>query len=469
MKPFMGPDFLLENETARELYHEHAAKEPIFDYHCHLIPQQIAENKKFANLTEIWLGGDHYKWRAMRTVGIEEKLITGDADPYDKFMAWAKTMEQLLGNPLYHWSHLELQRYFDIGEPFNETSAPYIWDKTKEMLASDDLSVASIFKKFKVSAVGTTDDPSDDLLLHRSINEGKAPIGAIGTRVMPSFRPDKALLVQAADFPQQIDRLATAAGMPIKSASDVCAALGKRLAYFVSQGCKASDHGIPMVPFTLASEGEVEAIFQKALSGNTPTESEIDAYQTHVMVFLGKEYAKHHVVMQLHLNSIRNLNGPAFASLGPDTGFDASHDLPLAAKLSGFLGTLEDSHELPKTILYTLNPKDYYVIGTIMGSFQGDGIPGKMQLGSGWWFCDHKDGMADQLRILGNLGSLPRFIGMLTDSRSFLSYPRHEYFRRILCNLLGSWAEAGEIPLDIDLLSLVVRDISFRNAQRYFG
>lgn len=469
MKPFMGPDFLLENETARQLYHDSAAGEPIFDYHCHLIPQQIAENRKFADLTEIWLGGDHYKWRAMRSVGVDEQLITGNADPFDKYMAWAKTMPQLLGNPLYHWSHLELQRYFGISEPLNEYSATMIWDATKEKLQSDDLAVSSIFKKFKVAAVGTTDDPADDLSIHKSINEGSAPIGSIDTRVMPSFRPDKAILVQAPGFAEYIERLGVVADQEIRSVKDVCEALTKRLTYFVEQGCKASDHGIPMVPYTVASESEVEAIFQKGIAKEQLTEQEIDAYQTSIMVHLGKEYARLGVVMQLHLNAIRNLNGPMFTKLGPDTGFDAVHDLPMAEKLAGFLGALASEGRLPKTVLYTLNPKDYYVMGSIMGAFQGDGIPGKIQLGSGWWFCDHKDGMEQQMKILGNLGSLPRFIGMLTDSRSFLSYPRHEYFRRILCTILGTWAEAGEIPADPVLLDTIVRDISFRNAERYFA
>ena len=469
MEPFMGSDFLLENDTAKKLYHESAAHEPIFDYHCHLIPQEIANNKKFSNLTEIWLGGDHYKWRAMRTVGIDETYITGNADPYDKFMAWAKTVPQLLGNPLYHWSHLELQRYFGIDDVFNPQNAPAIWDKTKTMLASDALSIPSIFSKFSVSAVGTTDDPIDDLQYHQAINTGKAPIGKIETAVLPSFRPDKVLLAQAPGFAQYIEKLGKAARISINTVADLCSALSNRLAFFVSHGCKASDHGIAMVPYVLMDENEIELIFQKALDGKKLTKREVEAYQTYIMAHLGREYAKHNVVMQLHVNAARNLNTPKFVDLGPDTGFDASHDLPLAEKLGGFLGLLEQERSLPKTIIYTLNPKDYYVIGTVMGSFQGDGIPGKIQLGSGWWFCDHKDGMNEQLKILANLGSLPRFIGMLTDSRSFLSYPRHEYFRRILCNILGTWAEAGEIPADFTLLDTVIRDISFRNAQAYFA
>lgn len=469
MKAFMDKDFLLTNGTARTLFHNYAANMPIFDYHCHLIPQQIAENKKFATLTDIWLGGDHYKWRAMRTVGIPEELITGNADPYDKFLAWAATIPQLLGNPLYHWSHLELQRYFDITTPLNSQTAPSIWKQANERLASDDLAVSSIFQKFSVAAVGTTDDPADDLAIHARINAGQAPIGHIDTKVMPSFRPDKALSVQSPLFASYIEKLGNAAGMAIRTVDDVCVALEKRLVFFIQQGCRASDHGIPMVPYTQASDAQIETVFQKGLAGQSLTASEIDAYQTKVLLFLGKQYAKHGVVMQLHLNSTRNLNGPMFRQLGPDTGFDASDDRPLSTSLSGFMGALEMEHAVPKTVLYTLNPKDYYVMGTQMGCFQGGGIPGKIQLGSAWWFGDHKDGMEEQLRILANLGSLPRFIGMLTDSRSFLSYPRHEYFRRILCNLLGCWVEEGQLPADLTLLGSTVQDISFTNAQKYFA
>ncbi len=469
MKRFMDKDFLLSNDTARTLYHDYAAEEPIFDYHCHLIPQQIADNKRFATLTEIWLGGDHYKWRAMRTVGIEERLVTGDADPYDKFMAWAATIPQLLGNPLYHWSHLELQRYFGIYDQLNPQTAHSIWERANARLASDDLAVSSIFRQFKVSAVGTTDDPADNLALHALINSGKAAIGKIATKVLPSFRPDKALQAQAPEFSAYIEKLSKAAGMSIQTVDDVCSALATRLSFFVQNGCRASDHGIPMMPFTLESDAYVEAVFQKALAGAALNTHELDAYQTKVMLFIAERYAHEGIVMQLHMNSLRNLNTPMHVKLGPDTGYDAAGDLAMAGKLAGFLGSLEKRQAMPKTVLYTLNPKDYYVMGTVMGSFQGGGIAGKMQLGSGWWFCDHKDGMEEQMRILANLGSLPRFIGMLTDSRSFLSYPRHEYFRRILCNLLGTWAESGEIPADIQMLGTVVKDISFHNAERYFA
>ncbi|MCK9287165.1 MAG: glucuronate isomerase [Sphaerochaetaceae bacterium] len=469
MRTFMDENFLLQNPTAVKLYHDYAKEEPIFDYHCHLSPSQIAQDKRFSNLTEIWLGGDHYKWRAMRTVGIDEKLITGNASPFDKFMAWAQTIPQLLGNPLYHWSHLELQRYFGIHEVLNTSSAFSIWEQANEILASDSMSIPSIFSRFKVAAVGTTDDPIDDLAYHKQIAQGSAVIGTIETKVLPSYRPDKALMIQAKTFPEYIKSLGSAAAITIKNVNDVIEALAKRLQYFISNGCKASDHGVPMVPYTVASDKEIDEIFAKALEGKPLTTLETDAYQTKVMLALGELYAQKGIVMQLHLNSIRNLNPPMFDQIGPDTGFDATHDAALSDRLAFFLGALEKQHSMPKTILYSLNPNDYYVLATHMGSYQGGGIPGKMQLGSGWWFCDHKDGMEEQMRTLGNLGSLPRFVGMLTDSRSFLSYPRHEYFRRILCNLFGKWAEHGEVPADIDLLGSVVKDISYRNAQAYFG
>ena len=468
MTPFMDKNFLLNTETARRLYHDSAADEPILDYHCHLPPGQIAENRKFDNLSEIWLGGDHYKWRAMRSVGITEQYITGDADPYDKFLAWARTMPQLLGNPLYHWSHLELQRYFDIHEPFNEKTAPAIWERTRDMLKSDELSVKGIFSSFRVAAVGTTDDPADSIETHVRIAAGDSEIGSIDTRVLPSFRPDKAIMIEQEIFPAYIERLGKAAGMTISSFTDVKKALLVRLEAFHAAGCRASDHGLTMVPFRLLSDSECETVFTKRMNGEELTDREIEGYQSEILLFLASEYAKRDIVMQLHLNAIRNLNPPMFRSLGPDTGYDAAHDLTAAEKLGAFLGEVENRGELGKTILYSLNPKDYYSMGTIMGAFQGGGVAGKIQLGSAWWFCDHKDGMEEQMKVLASLGSLPRFIGMLTDSRSFLSYPRHEYFRRILAQILGSWVENGEIPNDPVLLDTVMRDISYRNAAQYF-
>lgn len=464
MKKFMDENFLLQNETAVKLFHEHAASMPIFDYHCHLIPSQIAENKRFTTITDAWLGGDHYKWRQMRSNGVPEELITGNADPYDKFVAWAGTMENLIGNPLYHWTHLELQRYFGIYDVLNTKNAKKIYTEANDKFANDpELSVFGIMKKFNVYAVGTTDDPADSLDQHQIIkDDGKCP-----AKVIPSYRPDKALHIEKSDFAAYIAKLAAAAEMKIESAEDVVAALVKRLDFFVAMGCKASDHALIQCPHTFAKLSEVNAIFTKKMEGAALTDAEIDAYMTYVLTELAKAYNKRNIAMQLHFASIRDNNITMFNKLGPDTGYDASHDKELAENVSAFFSNLSVTNEVPKTIFYSLNPKDYYTLTTLMGCYQG-GIPGKMQLGSAWWFCDHKDGMEEQMKVLGNLGLLPRFIGMLTDSRSFLSYSRHEYFRRILCNLIGTWAEEGEIPNDMELMSRVVENISFNNAKSYF-
>ncbi|HCC36650.1 MAG TPA: glucuronate isomerase [Treponema sp.] len=481
MKNFMDEDFLLSNGTARRLYHEAAAQEPIFDYHCHLVPQEIAENRRFSDLASVWLGGDHYKWRMLRANGIPENLITGGADPYDKFLAWAETVPKLIGNPLYHWTHLELRRYFDISEPLNKESAAEIWKAANEQLKNDDsLSVFGIFKKFNVFAVGTTDDPADSLEWHKKVK------GACETRIMPSFRPDRAVNIEKPDFAEYIVKLGKAAGKTIESLDDLLAVLSDRVAFFDKTGCRASDHGLEFMPFAAAFrkdlvsidhiqwEKEVRETFARAMSGNLPDAARAESWKTFLLDFFAREYCKRDWAMQIHLAAIRATNTAATRKLGPDTGYDAVHDHPAAANLARFLDLLAVDGKLPKTILYSLNIKDYYTLGTIMGCFQGDvnsvrpSIPGKMQLGSGWWFLDHIDGMEAQMKVLGNIGLLSRFVGMLTDSRSFLSYPRHEYFRRILCNILGTWAENGEIPCDMKLLGNMVRDISFRNARRYF-
>jgi glucuronate isomerase len=469
MKNFMDKDFLLETKTARDLYHNAAKDQPIYDFHCHLIPSQIAENKKFATLTDVWLGGDHYKWRQMRTNGVDEKLITGNGDPYEKFLAWAGTVENLIGNPLYHWTHLELQRFFGITEPLTTKSAPEIWKKANKMLSDDSLSVKGIFDKFNVYAVGTTDDPADSLEYHSAIASGKAPIGKINTKVIPSYRPDKALNIDLAGFADYIAKLSSASGIKVTSVDGVIEALINRLDFFVSLGCKASDHALEYPPFRVASDGEIEAAFKKAIAGEKVTKDEADAYKTKVLSALAAAYAKRGIVMQLHMAAIRNNNPRMFAALGPDTGYDASHDHQVSANLSLLLGHMDKEGFLPKTVLYTLNPKDYYPLGTLMGCYQGGSITGKIQLGSAWWFCDHRDGMEEQLRVLGNLGMIPAFVGMLTDSRSFLSYPRHEYFRRILCNLIGNWVENGEYPAQKDKLYEIVKNVSFGNASRYFN
>jgi len=465
MKKFMNEHFLLQTKTAQTLYHEYAKDAMIFDYHCHLNPSEIANNKRFTTITDAWLGGDHYKWRAMRANGIPEELVTGkDADPFDKFMAWASTMEHALGNPLYHWTHLELQRYFGIHEVLNTKSAKSIYEEAnRQFKENENLSVKGIMKQFKVYAVGTTDDPADDLAFHAQIAKQKD----FPAKVIPSYRPDKALAIEKDTFLSYIDSLAKACGKKIERASDVVEALIDRLDFFVSMGCKASDHALITAPAIFKSESDVNAIFAKKLAGATLSCEEVEAYKTFVLTHLAKAYAKRDIAMQLHFAAIRDNNSMMFKKLGPDTGYDASHDKELAASLSSFLNNLSATGEVPKTILYTLNPKDYYSLATLMGCYQ-DGIPGKMQLGSAWWFADHKDGMEEQMKILGNVGLLPRFIGMLTDSRSFLSYSRHEYFRRILCNIFGTWAEEGEVPYDLEMLGKVVQDISFGNAKAYF-
>ncbi|MDR1986910.1 MAG: glucuronate isomerase [Treponema sp.] len=477
-RKFLDRDFLLTTKTAQRLYHEVAAEEPIWDYHCHLIPQEIADNRRFPDLAAMWLGGDHYKWRAMRSNGIDERFITGDAEPYDKFLAWAETVPYLIGNPLYHWTHLELQRYFDISEPLNRESAPEIWKTTYETLQKDPrFSVYGIFKRFKVYAVGTTDDPGDTLEWHEKI----ATAQATETKVVPSFRPDKVIAIDKEDFAAYIARLGAAAGKTICSLEDLLEVLKARMDLFDTWGCRASDHGLEYIPFELAKdsskgiageqtwEKEVHETLVKVLAGTPVDARSLESYKTFMLCFLGAQYHDRGWVMQLHLAAIRSINSQAFKTLGPDTGHDGIHDHRIAENLARFLDRLQSRQKLPRTILYSLNPKDMYTLGSIMGSFQGDGIPGKMQLGSAWWFLDHRDGMENQMKVLGNLGLLSRFVGMLTDSRSFLSYPRHEYFRRILCNMLGAWAEAGEIPLHFPLLSGMVQDISFRNAQRYFA
>jgi len=483
MKQFMDNNFLLSNGTAEKLYHEAAAGEPIFDYHCHLMPKEIAENRRFPDLASVWLGGDHYKWRQMRANGISEELVTGNAEPYDKFLAWADTVPRLIGNPLYHWTHLELRRYFGVNEILNPKSAPAVWEAANEKLANDpSLSVFGIFKKFNVYAVGTTDDPADSLEWHEKAKN------AAETLVLPSFRPDRAVNIEKPEFAEYIGKLGKAAGKNINCLDDLLGAIKNRIDFFHKTGCRISDHGLDFAPFATASgdprlarpdeinfiqwEKEVKDIFKRALAGKKPDAREAESWKTFCLNFLGEEYADRDWAMQLHVSAIRGVNSAMLASAGPDTGFDAVADYPVAEKLARFLDMLASRGKLPKTILYSLNLKDLYPMATIMGGFQGraakEAMPGRMQLGSGWWFLDHIDGMEAQMRLLGNTGLLSRFVGMLTDSRSFLSYPRHEYFRRVLCNILGTWAENGEIPNDFELLGNMVRDISFRNARNYF-
>jgi glucuronate isomerase len=473
MKKFMDKDFLLANPTAQKLYHEVAVAEPIFDYHCHLIPREIADNRRWNNVQEIWLGGDHYKWRGLRANGVDERFITGNAEPWEKFLAWAETLPKLLGNPLYHWSHLELQRYFDIDEPLSGKNAKAVWEAANDKLKNDAaFSVYGIFNKFRVYAVGTTDDPADSLEWHTKIASEKRTTA----KVLPSWRPDKALNIEKPDFTDYIAKLETVSGRKIARLTDLLTVLKDRIDFFDKAGCRAADHALEYPPFAAAADGttgtawekEAANIFERVLNGEQPASREADLYKTVLLNFLAGEYHDKGWAMQLHFAALRAINTRTLATIGPDTGYDVIHDQPMAANLAKLLDLLEARGKLPKTVLYTLNPKDYYPLATIMGSFQGE-IPGKIQLGSAWWFLDNRDGIEEQLKILGNEGMLSRFVGMLTDSRSFLSYPRHEYFRRILCNLISTWVEAGEIPNDFELLRETVRDISFGNAKRYFA
>jgi len=468
-KKFLDEDFLLETETAKSLYSA-AKDEPVYDYHCHLIPSQIAENRQMSDITDAWLSGDHYKWRMMRAMGIEEKYITGNADSYEKFLAWTRTVENLIGNPLYHWTHLELQRYFDIYDPLTMQNAPAIWEKANALLKTPPLSVKGIFDKFNIYAAGTTDDPVDSLEFHRAISGGTAPIGKINTKVIPSFRPDRALELNGSDFTGYLNMLSRASGIKIKSTDDVLCALANRLDFFISMGCRSSDHGLEYIPYSDPSAGNMEESFRKAMAGEKVPIQDADACKANMLASLGSIYAERGIAMQLHFAAIRNVSTKSFNSLGANTGYDAVNDNQSSVSLASLLNRIEkEKYGLPKTILYSLNPKDYYPIASIMGGFQSSGVICKLQLGSAWWFCDHRDGMEEQLRVLANLGCLQGFVGMLTDSRSFLSYPRHEYFRRILCNLIGRWVENGEYPRDMQRLEKIVRDILFGNAKRYFG
>jgi len=460
---FMDENFMLNSETAKQLYFDYAKDMPIFDYHCHLNPKEVAENKRFKNITEVWLGGDHYKWRAMRSCGIDEELITGNADDYDKFMAWANTIPYLIGNPLYHWTHLELQRVFGINEALNADTAEYIWDKANEQIADKDFCVYNLFKKFNVKMVGTTDSPLDSLEYHKTYKSG-----GCDTIMAPSFRPDPCINIKAKGFKAWIKSLAESAGIEIVVYDDLLSALSSRMDYFHENGCRISDLGLEYPPYEQCSDEQAFEIFHKVMSGSKISDTEEQMYKTNIIVFLGCEFAKRGWVMQLHMNAIRNNNSKMFAKLGADTGFDSINDGFMAANLSKLLNEMNKQDLLPKTILYSLNPKDNYVLGTMLGNFQGVDAKSKIQLGSGWWFNDNRDGMEEQMKALANLGVLSYFVGMLTDSRSFLSYPRHEYFRRIMCNLIGGWVEKGEYPYDKKMLEIIIKGICYNNAKEYF-
>ena len=461
MTGFLTADFLLSNDRARRLYHQFAAPQPIVDYHCHLSPRDISENRRFANLFEIWLEGDHYKWRAMRANGVAERYITGDATPYEKFLAWARTVPYTLRNPLYHWTHLELQRYFGITELLDETSAPVIWERANSVL-TNGLTTHAILQKFRVEVLCTTDDPTDDLLHHRAIAKSKLP-----TRVFPAFRPDKALAIGTAEFLPWVEKLTKVANIDVHDLKSFLQALQSRHDFFHSAGCRLSDHGLDHCYATPCSERAAAAIFLKARNGKSIAEDERIQFASFMMLFFGRLDTEKRWTKQLHLGAQRNVNTMALRTLGPDAGFDAIGDFPQGAHLTAYLDLLSQENALPQIIVYNVNPRDTFQFATLIGCFQDGERPGKIQYGSAWWFLDQKQGMTAQIEALSHTGLLSRFIGMVTDSRSFMSYPRHEYFRRILCDIIGQDVMRGELPDDDEVLGRLIQDICYRNAQQY--
>ena len=465
MMPFMNQDFLLKSEAARKLYHEHAAQVPVIDYHCHINPQEIFEDKRYNTITEVWLGGDHYKWRAMRSCGVAERYITGDASPAEKFQKRAETIPNLIGNPLYHWTHLELQRYFGIYEPLTGDNAMEIYEKCNAILAQPDMSARGIIAKSNVKLVCTTDDPIDDLNWHEKMaNDPTMP-----AVVLPAFRPDKAMRADKPTFPAYIAQLEKVCGYEINSIAEMRKALCDRIAYFADHGCRVADHALDYCFYVDATEEQLDDIYARAKAGKSISWNEQLAYHTNLLVAVGKEYARLDWVNQFHFACLRDNSKTMFRKLGPDTGFDCINDQSNAVDLSALLNALEEAGALGKTILYSLNPSDNAAIGTSMGAFQTDSsIPGKIQQGSAWWFNDHKPGMEAQMVSLMSLGAFGTFNGMLTDSRSFLSYTRHEYFRRILCNLVGQMVEDGEYPADMKTLGKLIENVSYYNTLHYF-
>ncbi len=455
---FLDENFMLSTRTAQRLYRDVAAGQPIIDYHCHLSAKEIYEDRRFENLTRVWLEGDHYKWRLMRSFGIEERYITGEAEDKQKFLKWVEAVETAIGNPLYHWSHLELKNYFDYRGSISRENAEQIWQIGEQKLAREDFSARNLILRSGVEVLCTTDDPADSLEWHEKLRESDFKV-----KVLPSFRPDRALGIEKADYSTYLERLGS-----IKSFADLKEALKKRLEEFTALGCRVSDHGMDAVPFVPASEAEIESIFQKRLAGEMPTVKEQKQFKTALLLFLGAQYAQRNMVMQLHFGVMRDLNERIYAALGADAGIDAIGDAVSMKDLAAFLNALDVQGALPKTILYSLNPQDNAGIVSVMGAFQTSEARGKLQQGSAWWFNDHKQGMRAQLSTLAAEGHLAAFVGMLTDSRSFLSYARHEYFRRILCDVIGEWVESGEYPCDEALLRKIIRGICYENAKNYF-
>ncbi len=465
MTEFMNDDFLLSTKTSKELYHDFAEEMPIADFHNHLNPQEICEDASFGTITDIWLGADHYKWRAMRANGIPEHLITGDGDPYEKFIAWADTVQNAIGNPLYHWTHLELKRYFGINTVLTPDSAREIWERCNEKLASPGYSARSLLRMQNVRVLCTTDDPADDLCWHKKLKENGFEI-----QVLPTFRPEKALGIEKQDFAAYIENLGRVTGKMPESLEELINGLKQRLEYFTEAGCRVSDHSLESTFYLPSTYEEADQIYRKKLEEKQLTEEECTKYRGFILTELGKEYAQKNLVMQLHIGALRNNSTRMFRKLGPDSGLDSLNDFNYAAQLSALLDAMDREDKLPKTVLYYLNPKDAEMLAAMAGDFQSNsrGIRGKVQLGSAWWFCDHKNGMENQMKALSDVGLISSFIGMLTDSRSFLSFPRHEYFRRILCNYIGTIVDNGEYPHDRRVLGKLIKDICYDNAVRYF-
>ncbi len=465
MKTFMDENFLLSTETAQRLFHSYAETMPVLDYHCHISPEEIATDRRFENITQVWLGGDHYKWRFMRSCGVDEAYITGNASDRDKFFKWAEVLGKAIGNPLYHWSHLELQRYFDYHKPLNQNTASEVWELCNKKLAEKDMSARGLIRKSNVTLICTTDDPIDSLCYHKAIAEDQS----FSVQVLPAWRPDRSIAIEKPDFAAYMEQLSSVSHIEINSFPALCKALKVRLDFFDSMGCVVSDHGLDYVMYAPATEQQADMILKKRLSGAALSHEEILQFKTMLLLFLGREYARRGWVMQLHYGVKRNNNTRLFQAIGADTGYDCIGDQAPAGELADFLNALECTNELPKTILYSLSPNDNAAIETIMGCFQNSQAVSKLQHGSAWWFNDHRPGMEAHLRSLASLGNLSGFVGMLTDSRSFLSYTRHEYFRRILCEYIGTLVENGEFADDEQILSDLVKNISYRNAVAYFG
>ncbi|SFU27559.1 glucuronate isomerase [Pustulibacterium marinum] len=464
-KPFIHDNFLLQNKYAEELYHNYASKMPIIDYHCHLTPNDIANNTQFENISKVWIYGDHYKWRAMRTLGVNEKFITGNASDQEKFQNWAKTVPYTVRNPLFHWTHLELARYFGITDLLNENSADAIFENASAQLNQPENSCLGLLSQMNVETVCTTEDPTDTLQYHQQFAANQDASLYMST----SFRPDKSILIDAETYTDYLKQLGEAADVEISTFDDLKNVLRKRIEYFHKNGCKLSDHGLNYIPFENFTEAEVAAIFTKRLDGKTLETSESHKFQTAILLFLAETYHEFGWVQQFHLGALRNNNKRMLSQLGPDTGWDSIGDYPQAENLSKFLDTLDTKDKLTKTILYNLNPADNEVLATMIGNFNDGSVKGKVQFGSGWWFLDQKDGIIKQVNALSNMGLISCFIGMLTDSRSFLSFPRHEYFRRVICNLFGEEMQKGELPTDMDWIGKIVQDISYNNAKDYFN